>query len=71
MQKKLSDQLEDHTFANKNASLCQQFKNIAAMVQNQLNMIVDQRAQNADDEDSEESLNVKELCNDFATEEFA
>lgn len=31
--KKLADQLEDHTLANKNVSLCQQFKNIAAMVQ--------------------------------------
>jgi len=30
--KKLADHLEDHTLANKNASLLQQFKNIATLV---------------------------------------
>jgi hypothetical protein len=68
--KKLADQLDDHTLCDERAPLNRQFKNIAAMVQQQLNMIVDQRAQHHNDEDSDESLNVKELINDFATDEF-
>ena len=41
------------------------------MVHQQLNMIMDQRkAQGGAEEDSDESLNVKELINDFATDEF-
>jgi len=56
---------------NLNAPLNQQFKNIATMVHQQLNMIMDARKeQGGDDEDSDESLNVKELINDFATDEF-
>jgi len=69
--KKLADQLDDHTLMNLNAPLNQQFKNIATMVHQQLNMIMDQRkAQGGAEEDSDESLNVKELINDFATDEF-
>lgn len=70
MSKKLADQLDDHTMYDEKAGLHKQFRNIAAMVQQQLNTIVDQRAQNQHDEDSDESLNVKELINDFATDEF-
>ena len=58
---------------NVKAPLHQQFKNISTMVHQQLNMIIDQRAaeRNHDqDSDSDESLNIKELINDFATDEF-
>jgi len=65
----LADQLDDHTLVNKNAPLNQQFKNIGTMVHQQLHLIVDQRQTHTDD-DSDESLNVKELINDFATDEF-
>lgn len=69
--KKMADQLDDHTLMNLNAPLNQQFKNIATMVHQQLNMIMDSRKeQGQDEDDSDESLNVKELINDFATDEF-
>ena len=42
------------------------------MVHQQLNQIMDSRRQDHAEvgEDSDESLNVKELINDFATDEF-
>lgn len=39
----MADQLDDHTLMNMNAPLNQQFKNIATMVHQQLNHIMDAR----------------------------
>jgi len=71
--KKLSEQLDDHTLDNKNVNMIANFRNIAAMVTQQLKELNEQREQAKADNggsDSEESMNVKELINDFATDEF-
>lgn len=71
MGKKLADHLEDHTLANKNAPLLQQFKNISTLVHQQLNHIIDERAAaQLEDSEDDESINIKDLQNDFATDDF-
>jgi hypothetical protein len=68
--KKLADLLDDHTLSDRNASMLQQFKNISILVHQQLQGIFDRRAEDQTADDSDESLNVKELITDFATDEF-
>ena len=46
---------------NIKAPLLQQFKNIAILVHQQLNIIIDQRANNDSEDDDMESMNIKDL----------
>lgn len=74
--KKLFDQLQDHTLDNTKGgqSMIRQFKNISIVVHDQLSQICQQQEQAAleqeDDEDAMRTVNIKELINDFVTDEF-
>lgn len=76
MGKKLQDQLSDHTLDNVKGdqSLIRQFKNISIIVHDQLSQICQQQEQaaleNEDEEDAMRTVNIKELVNDFVTDEF-
>ena len=71
----MADQCDDHTVDLRKASMLQTFRQIAIMVQQQLNTVLDhQKEVNEDDEElmgtNTASINIKDLANDFATDEF-
>lgn len=72
--KKLAEQLDEVTVDTSSLNMLAQFRHIQAMVTTQLKVLQEQRekarADNGCSDSDEESMNIKDLVNDFANEEF-